>query len=81
MILILGFIVLRATAHHAIRPQPPNKNFTHALLLKKILFEPNIGKEIADNDGTNGTHYTPVRTLSISGLKSRVMKLPFFNLK
>ena len=25
--------------------------------------------------------FTPARTLSISGLKSRVLKLPFFNLK
>ena len=27
------------------------------------------------------TMITPARTLSISGLKSRVLKLPFFNLK
>ena len=59
MILILGFKVLRATAHSAIRPPPLKQKLYVCFDFEQNMrecFEPNIGLKIANNNGPDFTH-------------------------
>ena len=49
--------------------------------MRVLLVLQNFGGQLPTLPFLPASYATPVRTLSISGLKSRVMKRPFFSLK